>query len=262
MKLAYENILFERRDNIAIVTINRPKALNALNFDALKELSQAFDEIKEDSTIKVVILTGAGEKAFVAGADISDLVTFSSLDGRSFAHLGQATIRKLELLPQPVIAVIKGFALGGGCELSLGCDIRLAGENAKLGLPEVNLALCPGFGGTQRLPRLVGTANASLLTFTADIIDANEALRIGLINQIHPVDKVMDEALALAAKIATKGPVAIQQAKSAIQRGINMAMDDALAYEAEAFSILFSTSDQKEGCSAFLEKRKAQFKGQ
>jgi enoyl-CoA hydratase len=260
--LAYENILFERRDNIAIVTINRPKALNALNIDTLKELSQAFDEIKDDSNIRVVILTGAGEKSFIAGADISNLVTFNPMDGRLFGQLGQATFRKLELLPQPVIAAINGFALGGGCELSLACDIRLAGENAKLGLPEVSLGLCPGFGGTQRLPRLIGTGYASQLTFTGDIIDANEALRIGLVNQVLPLNKLMDEALALASKIASKGPIGVQMSKSAIQRGINLDLDNALAYEAEVFSILFSTSDQKEGCSAFLEKRKAQFKNQ
>ncbi|MHB8124950.1 MAG: enoyl-CoA hydratase-related protein [Desulfitobacteriaceae bacterium] len=260
--MSYENILLERRDNIAILTINRPKALNALNNDTLKELSQAFDELKDDSTVRVIVLTGSGQKAFVAGADISNLVTFNPMDGRLFGQLGQATFRKLELLPQPVIAAINGFALGGGCELSLACDIRLASENAKFGLPEVSLGLCPGFGGTQRLPRLVGTGYASQLTFTGDIIDANEALRIGLVNQIVPLDKLMDEALALAGKIAGKAPVAVQLSKSAIQRGINLDLDNALAYEAEVFAILFSTSDQKEGCSAFLEKRKAQFSGQ
>ncbi len=183
------------------------------------------------------------------------------MEGRNFAQQGQAVLRKLELLPQPVIAAIKGYALGGGCELAISCDIRIAGENAKLGVPEVTLGLCPGFGGTQRLPRLLGTGVANQLVFTGDMVDANEALRIGLVNQVVPLDKVMDEAMAMAAKIASRGSVAVQLAKSSVQRGINMDMDSALAYEAEIFSILFSTTDQKEGCSAFLEKRKANFTG-
>jgi len=261
LKLAYENILLERKNDIAILTINRPKALNALNSATVREISQAIDEIKTDSAIKVLILTGAGDKAFVAGADISNMKDFSPMEGRNFAQQGQAVLRKLELLPQPVIAAIKGYALGGGCELAISCDIRIAGENAKLGVPEVTLGLCPGFGGTQRLPRLLGTGVANQLVFTGDMVDANEALRIGLVNQVVPLDKVMDEAMAMAAKIASRGSVAVQLAKSSVQRGINMDMDSALAYEAEIFSILFSTTDQKEGCSAFLEKRKANFTG-
>ncbi len=259
--MTYENILLERQSNLAILTINRPKALNALNSDTLQELSKALDDLKDDSTVKVLILTGTGEKAFVAGADIAQMKDFSPMEARAFAHLGHATFKKLEQIPQPVIAAVNGFALGGGCELALACDIRIASENAKFGQPEVSLGICAGFGGTQRLPRLVGTGYASQLLFTGDVIDAKEAYRIGLVNQIFPLDKLMEEALALAEKIAGRAPVAVQLTKSAIQCGINLDLDNALAYESEVFGLTFSTSDQKEGCTAFVEKRKAQFLG-
>ncbi len=257
----YVNLLLEKSGPIAVLTFNRPKALNALNSDTLSELSTVLDELGRDSSVKVVILTGSGEKAFVAGADISQMKDFNPLEGRRFGQLGQATLRKLELLPQPVIAAINGFALGGGCELAMACDIRLASENAKFGQPEVTLGLTAGFGGTQRLPRLVGTGLASEILFTGDIIDAQEAYRIGLVNRVYTLDTLMEEAQKLAKRIAGRAPAAVQLSKSAIQRGTNMDLDSAQAYEAEVFALTFSTEDQTEGCTAFVEKRKAVFKG-
>ncbi|WP_407308887.1 short-chain-enoyl-CoA hydratase [Desulfosporosinus sp. SB140] len=259
--MEYTNLLLERHDNVAILTINRPKALNALNSDTLTELSTALDELGRDSGVKAVIITGSGEKAFIAGADISQMKDFTPLEGRRFAQLGHAAFRKLELLPQPVIAAVNGFALGGGCELAMACDIRLASENAKFGQPEVTLGLTAGFGGTQRLPRLVGTGLASGLLFTGDIIDAQEAYRIGLVNRVYPLESLMEEAQKLAQRIAGRAPVAVQLTKTAIQRGVNLDLDSAQAYEAEVFGLTFSTSDQKEGCTAFIEKRKPAFEG-
>ena len=260
--MEYVNLILEQKGAIAVLTINRPKALNALNVDTLTELSTVFDELGRDSSVKVVILTGSGEKAFVAGADITQMKEFNTLEGRRFGQLGQATFRKLELLSQPVIAAVNGFALGGGCELAMACNIRLASENAKFGQPEVTLGLTAGFGGTQRLPRLVGTGVASELLFTGDIIDAQEAYRIGLVNHVYPSDTLMEEALKLANRIAGRAPAAVQLSKSAIQRGVNMDLDSALAYEAEVFALTFSTQDQVEGCTAFLERRKPVFEGQ
>lgn len=260
--MEYVNILSEIREDIALITLNRPRALNALNGDTLSELSCALDVIKRDARIKAVILTGSGEKAFVAGADISQMKDFQPDEARLFAQLGQETFRKLELLPQPVIAAINGFALGGGCELALACDIRLASENAKFGQPEVTLGLTAGFGGTQRLPRLIGVGRASELLYTGDVIDAMEAYRLGLVNHVYPLERLLSEAFTLAQRIAARAPKAVQYTKSAIQRGINMDLDNALAYEAEIFGLVCSTSDQKEGCSAFVEKRKPAFKGQ
>jgi len=216
----YTNLILERNGAVAVLTINRPKALNALNSDTLSELSTVLDELGRDSSVKVVILTGSGEKAFVAGADISQMKDFNSLEGRRFAQLGHATFRKIELLPQPVIAAIKGFALGGGCELAMACDIRLASENAKFGQPEVTLGLTAGFGGTQRLPRLVGTGLASELLFTGDVIDAHEAYRIGLVNHVYAPDTLMEEAQKLAERIAERAPVAVQLSKSLSNVGV------------------------------------------
>ncbi|OLN32886.1 short-chain-enoyl-CoA hydratase [Desulfosporosinus metallidurans] len=259
--MEYANLLLEKSGPIAVLTFNRPKALNALNSDTLSELSTVLDELGRDSSVKVVILTGSGEKAFVAGADISQMKDFNPLEGRRFGQLGQATFRKLELLPQPVIAAINGFALGGGCELAMACDIRLASENAKFGQPEVTLGLTAGFGGTQRLPRLVGTGLASEMLFTGDIIDAQEAYRIGLVNRVYTSGTLMEEAQKLAKRIAGRAPAAVQLSKSAIQRGTNMDLDSAQAYESEVFALTFSTQDQTEGCTAFVEKRKAVFEG-
>jgi enoyl-CoA hydratase len=257
----YTNLLLQIQENIALLTINRPKALNALNSDTLSEISSVLDELGNNSEVKAVIITGSGDKAFIAGADISQMKDFSPLKGRRFAQLGQATFRKLELLPQPVIAAINGFALGGGCELAMACDIRLASENAKFGQPEVTLGLTAGFGGTQRLPRLVGTGLASELLFTGDIIDAQEAYRIGLVNRVYSLETLLEEAKKLAKRIAGRAPVAVQLTKTAIQRGVNLDLDSAQAYEAEVFGLTFSTADQTEGCTAFVEKRKPTFEG-
>lgn len=259
--MEYTNLIVEQTGAIAVLTINRPKALNALNADTLKELSTVLDELGRDSRVKVVIMTGSGEKAFVAGGDISQMRDLNTLEGRRFGQLGQATLRKLELLPQPVIAAINGFALGGGCELAMACDLRLASETAKFGQPEVTLGITAGFGGTQRLPRIIGIGLASELLFTGDIIDAQEAYRIGLVNHVYPLETLMEEAKKLANRIAERAFEAVQLSKSAIQHGINMDLDSAQAYEAEIFALTFSTNDQTEGCSAFLERRKPVFEG-
>ncbi len=259
--MEYANLMLEQNGAIATVTINRPKALNALNPDTLTELSAVLDEIASNSSVKVVIVTGSGKKAFVAGADIAQLKEFNTLEGRRFGQLGQLAFRKLELLPQPVIAAINGFALGGGCELAMACDIRLASETAKFGQPEVTLGVTAGFGGTQRLPRLVGTNRACELLFTGELIDAQEAYRIGLVNHVYPLDNLMEEALKLANKILACAPVAVQLSKSAVQRGINMDLDSAIAYEAEVFGLAISTQDKNEGTTAFLERRKPVFEG-
>jgi enoyl-CoA hydratase len=259
--MAYENILLEKQDDVAIVTVNRPKALNALNAPTLSELEQVFTELAGDDSVSVVILTGAGEKAFVAGADISFMQKLTAVEARKFALLGQAAFNKIENLPQPVIAAINGFALGGGCELAMACDIRLASENAKFGQPEVNLGVPPGFAGTQRLPRLVGKGRAKELLYTADMIDAQEAYRIGLVNKVFPAAELMDAAQKMAKKIASKGQIAVRLTKSAVNQGLEMDAERGMAYEAEVFGLVFSTEDQKEGMKAFLEKRKADFKG-
>jgi enoyl-CoA hydratase len=260
-KVILENILFVKQGNIAVVTINRPKALNALNAATLSEIGQVFDELGADDSIHAVILTGAGEKAFVAGADISFMKDLTSIESRNFALLGQAVFNKIENLPQPVIAAVNGFALGGGCELAMSCDIRVASENAKFGQPEVNLGVPPGFAGTQRLPRLVGKGVAKELLYTADMIDAGEAHRIGLVNKVYPAAELLESAMKMANKIASKGPVAIRLTKSAVNQGMEMDLARGTAYEAEVFGLAFSTADQKEGMTAFLEKRKPQFTG-
>lgn len=259
--MEYTNLILEQDGAVAVLTINRPKALNALNSETLSELSTALDELGKNSSVKVVIITGSGNKSFVAGADIAQMKDFNALEARNFAQLGHATFRKIELLPQPVIAAVNGFALGGGCELAMACDIRLASENAKFGQPEVTLGLTAGFGGTQRLPRLVGTGIASELLFTGGNIDAREAYRIGLVNHVYPLESLMEEAHKLAKRILACAPVAVQLSKSAIQRGINMDLDSGQAYEADAFSLTFSTRDQKEGCTAFVERRKPVYEG-
>ncbi|MBS4023774.1 MAG: short-chain-enoyl-CoA hydratase [Dethiobacter sp.] len=259
--MSFENILLERDGDAAVVTINRPKALNALNAATLQELDRVFTEIGSDDSVSVVIITGAGEKAFVAGADISFMKDLNAVAARGFAMLGQAVFNKIENLPQPVIAAINGFALGGGCELAMACDIRLASENARFGQPEVSLGVLPGFAGTQRLPRLVGKGLAKELIYTGDMIDANEAYRIGLVNKVYPAAELMAAAKKLAEKIASKGQVAICLAKSAVNQGLEMDSARGMAYEAEVFGLSFATEDQFEGMSAFLEKRRAEFKG-
>jgi enoyl-CoA hydratase len=259
--MEYNNLLIERDGGVAIVTINRPKALNALNSEVLSELQQLFTEFAIDKELGVVVITGSGEKSFVAGADITQMKEFNPIEGRNFGMLGQASFNKVENLPQPVIAAVNGFALGGGCELAMACDIRIAGENAKFGQPEVGLGVTAGFGGTQRLPRLVGRGKAKELLFTGDIIGAQEALAIGLVDRVVPAAEVKAYALELAKKILSKSPVAVQLTKSAVNKGLDMDLGNAQGYEAEVFGLCFSTEDQKEGMTAFVEKRKANFSG-
>lgn len=254
------NVILEKEGKIAIVTLNRPKALNALNSETLKELDIVIDELEKDDNIYVVILTGAGEKAFVAGADIAEMKDLATMEGRKFSTLGNRVFRRLENLEKPVIAAISGFALGGGCELAMACDLRIASDKAKFGQPETGLGITPGFGGTQRLARLVGVAFAKELIYTGKIIKAEEAQRIGLVNKIVESEKLMEEAKAMAATIAANAPIAVKLCKTAINRGIQCDIDTALMYEAEAFGECFSTEDQKEGMTAFIEKREKNFR--
>lgn len=254
-----KNVILEKEGKIAIVSIDRPKALNALNSETLRELDYIVSDLENDNNIHAVILTGAGEKAFVAGADITEMKDLSTMEGRKFSILGNNVFRRLEKLDKPVIAAINGFALGGGCELSMACDIRIASDKAKFGQPEVGLGITPGFGGTQRLARLVGTAAAKELIYTAKIIKADEAFRIGLVNKVVEADKLMEEAKAMANTIAAQAPIAVKLAKEAINRGIQCDIDTGVMYEAEVFGECFSTADQKEGMTAFVEKRDKNF---
>ncbi len=257
----YKNIKFEIDAPVAIVTINRPEVLNALNADTITELEHCFDALAEAKQVKCVILTGAGEKSFVAGADINELNTDTVITGKNRCLRGQMVFSKIENLPKPVIAAINGFALGGGCELSLACDIRLASENAKMGQPEVNLGIIPGYGGTQRLARVVGPGMAKKMIFSGDFVRADEALRIGLVEAVYPLEELLNEAKKLAQKICTKGPLAVTYAKQAINLGLDTDLKSGLAFEAEAFGGICGTDDKNEGTGAFLEKREAKFEG-
>jgi enoyl-CoA hydratase len=258
----YANLLLETdSDGISTVTINRPKALNALNAATIYELDQVFDELVANPAAKVVIITGSGEKSFVAGADILEMKDKAAVEGRQWGKLAQAVFSKIENLPKPVIAAVNGYALGGGCELAMACDIRIASEKAKFGQPEVSLGIPPGFGGTQRLPRLVGKGRAKELLFTGDMIDAAEAYRIGLANQVVAPEELIDKAKAMAHKILSRAPIAVQVCKAAVNTGLDIDLNSAIAYEAEVFGLCFATEDQKEGMTAFIEKRKAAFIG-
>jgi enoyl-CoA hydratase len=259
--MAYENIIYGVEEGIATITFNRPKALNALNGALLAELSDALDQIAADEDIRVLILTGSGDKAFVAGADISELATFSSLSAKKFAGFGQRVINKLQELPIIVIAAVNGFALGGGTEIAIACDFIYASENAKFGQPEINLGLIPGFGGTQRLPRLIGTNLAKELIYTGKMISAEEGSRVGLVNKVTAVESLMEEVLNVAREIASKGKVSLRAAKQAVNNGMNADLATGLNIEIDAFALSFSSSDAKEGTTAFLEKRKASFTG-
>ncbi|WP_373499954.1 enoyl-CoA hydratase/isomerase family protein [Desulfococcus sp.] len=259
--MAFENILFTTEDGIATLTFNRPKALNALNAALLDELSQAFDEVAENEDVRVLILTGAGDKSFVAGADITELAIFGPLQAKAFAHKGQAVISKLQVLAIPVIAAVNGFALGGGNEMALACDFIYASENATFGLPEIKLGLIPGFGGTQRLPRLIGANRAKEMIFTGKLIPAAEALEIGMVNRVFTPDALMEEALKTARLIAAKGKVSLRAAKQTVNCGLNVDLATGLDIECEAFALCMASEDAKEGTTAFLEKRKASFKG-
>ena len=257
--MEYKNIVIQKEDKVAVLTISRPKALNALNSETLKELDLAIDEIAKDDEIYTVILTGEG-KAFVAGADIAEMKDLDVIGGRKFGKLGNEVFRKLETLEKPVIAAVNGFALGGGCELSMACDIRIASSKAKFGQPEVGLGITPGFGGTQRLPRLVGLGMAKELIYTAKIINAEEALRIGLVNKVVEPENLLVEAKALANTIAEQAPIAVNLCKAAINKGIQLDIDSAISYESEIFGECFSTEDQKSGMTAFIERTEKCFK--
>lgn len=260
--MEYKNLILEKEDNLAILYINRPKALNALNVETIREIGKAIDEVKEDEAIKALIITGAGDKAFVAGADIIGFMGFSAAQARQASEEGELTFRKIDFLEKPVIAAVKGFALGGGCELAMACDIRLASEDAVFGQPEVALGVIPGYGGTQRLPRLIGEGRAKELTFTGANIDAAEAYRIGLVNHVYPAVELMDQARKLAKKIMKNAPLAVGFSKTAIGQGLQGGIDSGLKIESEFFGLCASTEDMKEGTQAFAEKRKPQFKGQ
>lgn len=255
-----ENVLFEEKDGVMFVTINRPKALNALNSATIEELGEVIDGIEKRKDIKVVIVTGSGEKAFVAGADIAEMHVLNAMQGRELARKAQKVFSKIEHMPQVVIAAVNGYALGGGCELSMACDLRVASEKAKFGQPEVNLGILPGFAGTQRLPRLVGKGIAKELIFTTDMIDAKRAYEIGLANKVVKHEELMVETEKMARKIMSKGMFGVSLAKAAVNDGMNMDTESAYKYEADMFGLCFSTEDQKEGMEAFLNKRKASFK--
>ena len=259
--MTYENILFAQDGAVGILKVNRPKSLNALNPATVKEIAACLEEIRQDPSIRCLIVTGEGDRAFVAGADIAAMVTMTATEGHAFSELGLGVLRKLETLPIPVIAAVNGFALGGGTELALACDLIIAADKAKFGQPEINLGIIPGFGGTQRLARRIGLPRARELIYSGDMIDAETALRYGLANKVVPLADLMNEAKTLAQKLATKPPVAIRQAKAAINTGIDMDLDNGGRFENEAFALTFATEDKVEGMKAFLEKREAKFTG-
>jgi enoyl-CoA hydratase len=254
-------IIFNVENNIAIVIFNRPKALNALNSSLLNEFSGVLKKIANDESIRVLVLTGAGDKAFVAGADINELAECDTLSGKHFSKAGHETIGRLNTLSIPVIAAVNGYALGGGSEIALACDFIYAAENAMFGLPEITLGLIPGFGGTQRLPRLIGSNRAKELIFTGRMISAAEAEKLGMVNRICPPETLMEETLKTASNIAVKGRVSLREAKQAINAGMDVDLASGCNIEINAFSLCMASIDAKEGTSAFLEKRKANFKG-
>jgi enoyl-CoA hydratase len=252
--------LHREDDGIAVITVNRPEKLNALNADLIRTLDGVFREVHGDESVRAIILTGAGEKAFVAGADIAELAKMGPVDGVQVSREGQATFRFLERMPKPVIAAVNGFALGGGLELALACHVRIASSRAKFGLPEVKLGIIPGYGGTVRLPRLVGRGRALELMLTGDMIDAAEAFRIGLVNRVEEPEALLEVARAMARKMIANGPIALALAIEAVDRGASTTIDDAQILESNLFGLLASTDDMREGMQAFLEKRKAEFR--
>jgi len=259
--MSYENILYEKKDAIGYLTFNRPKVLNALNRKTIEELHQALLDARDDSTVRVLILTGAGEKAFVAGADIKELAVQTPVNGKEFSLYGQSVFHLLETMGKPSICVINGFALGGGCELALSCTIRIASKTAKLGQPEVKLGILPGYGGSQRLARLCGKGLALELCLTGEMISAEEAQRIGLLNHIYEPAELLPAAEAMAQKIVANAPLAVKYAMEAIERGVEMPQEEGLFLEATLFGLACATEDMREGTKAFLEKRPAQFTG-
>jgi enoyl-CoA hydratase len=259
--MGYENILYEKKDGIAYITFNRPKVLNALNRKTVEELRDALLDARGDDAVRVVILTGAREKSFVAGADISELAVQTPVQGKEFSLFGQSVFHLLETMGKPSICAINGFALGGGCELALSCTIRIASKTAKLGQPEVKLGILPGYGGTQRLARLCGKGVAHELCLTGEMVTAEEAQRIGLVNRIYEPAELIPAAEAMARKIIANGPIAVKYTMEAIERGVEMPLEEGLFLEATLFGVACATEDMREGTKAFLEKRPAQFKG-
>jgi enoyl-CoA hydratase/carnithine racemase len=259
--MAFDNLLFERDGAVAIVTINRPTVLNALNSQTLDELHRVILELKQDDGARVVILTGAGDKSFVAGADINELAVQTPISGREHALAGQQVFDAIENMGKPVIAAINGYALGGGCELAMACTLRIAADTAKLGQPEITLGLLPGYAGTQRLPRLVGTGKALEMILTGALIGAEEAQQIGLVNRVVPAAGLMVQTRTLADQLATSAPIAMRYIISAVNKGVEMPFAEACQYEATLFGLIASTDDMREGTTAFLEKRKPEFRG-
>ena len=259
--MAFDNLLLERDGAVACVTINRPAVLNALNTRTLDELATAFDELGRDAAVRAIVLTGAGARAFVAGADINELAALTPAGARDHARKGQRVFAAVEELGKPVIAAVNGFALGGGCELAMACTVRLAADTARFGQPEINLGLIPGFAGTQRLSRLVGKGRALELMLTGAPVDAAEAWRLGLVNRVVPAADLKAEALKLAHELAAKAGLAVQGILDAVHQGLNMTLGEGSAHEAALFGVVFSTEDMREGTRAFLEKRPAVFKG-
>jgi enoyl-CoA hydratase/carnithine racemase len=259
--MAYETLLYETRDGIGYVTINRPEKLNALNRRVMEELEDCFQTIQQDEGVRAVIVTGAGDKSFVAGADVKELAENGPLQGKEFARTGQRVLDSIENLGKPVIATVNGYALGGGCELALACTLRIAAESARFGQPEVKLGIVPGYGGTQRLARLVGKGRALELILTGDPIGAQEACRIGLVNQVVPAQDLIAAAETLARKIMANAPLAVKLAIEAVNHGLEMTQKEGLFLEATLFGLCCTTADMKEGTRAFLEKRPAKFTG-
>jgi enoyl-CoA hydratase len=259
--MRFENLLLERDGAIAVVTINRPKVLNALNAQTIDELRRVMLELKMDAEVRAIVLTGAGEKSFVAGADINELAVQTPTSGREHALAGQHVFDVIENLGKPVIAAINGFALGGGCELAMACTLRIAADSARIGQPEINLGLLPGYAGTQRLPRLVGKGRAMEMMLTGAPIGAEEAQRIGLVNRVVAAAALMEQARALAHQLASSAPIAMRYIINAVNKGVEMGFAEACQYEATLFGLVASTDDMREGTKAFLEKRKAVFKG-
>ena len=259
--MAYENLIYEKKDGIAYITFNRPKVLNALNRKTVEELREALLDARDDSAVRVLILTGSGEKAFVAGADIGELAQQTPVNGKEFSLFGQAVFHLLETMGKPSICAINGFALGGGCELALSCTIRIAAKTARLGQPEVKLGILPGYGGSQRLARLCGKGVAHELCLTGEMITADEALRVGLVNHVYEPAELLPAAETLAKKIIANAPLAVKFTMEAIERGSEMPLEEGLFLEATLFGVACATEDMREGTKAFLEKRPPQFKG-
>jgi len=255
----YNNILYEKKDNLVYLTINRPKALNALNKDTLLDIKAGVEAFRDDDTADVMIISGAGGKAFVAGADITFMVEMQAMEARAFGQLGGEVFTLIEQMSKPIIAAIDGFCLGGGCELAMACDFRICSDKSKFGQPEVGLGVTPGFGGTQRLPRIVGLGMAKQLLYTGEVIDAAEALRIGLVNAVYTPEELMNAANKVASLIASRGQLSVRLCKDAVNWGMQVDMDRAMAIEGDIFGLCFATADQKEGMRAFMEKRKADF---